>query len=205
MSNLLGGLFIPVMIIAIGIALLSVAMMVARNYKKCPPNQAMILTGRKRKVSDGKSGVIEQGFRTVVGGAALKLPLLERIDIQIQVSRIKYEKLRSDTHPENSESIRSRVEKARRIQRERFNHFGIRTNSEMTHRLVEEFCKMDAPSESLMHLAMEKFLLSIRVYDKILKIARTIADLDSSEAVREMHISEALQYRILDRVMNFVM
>ena len=132
-------------------------------------------------------------------------PLLERIDIQIQVSRIKYEKLRSDTHPENSESIRSRVEKARRIQRERFNHFGIRTNSEMTHRLVEEFCKMDAPSESLMHLAMEKFLLSIRVYDKILKIARTIADLDSSEAVREMHISEALQYRILDRVMNFVM
>ena len=80
MSNLLGGLFIPVMIIAIGIALLSVAMMVARNYKKCPPNQAMILTGRKRKVSDGKGGQIEQGFRTVVGGAALKLPLLERID-----------------------------------------------------------------------------------------------------------------------------
>ncbi|TSC82721.1 MAG: hypothetical protein G01um101420_79 [Parcubacteria group bacterium Gr01-1014_20] len=80
MSNMLGGLFVPVMIIAIGIAFLSVAMMIARNYKKCPPNQAMILTGRKRKVSDGKGGTIEQGFRTVVGGAALKMPLLERID-----------------------------------------------------------------------------------------------------------------------------
>ncbi|MEK9173345.1 MAG: SPFH domain-containing protein [Patescibacteria group bacterium] len=80
MSTILGGLFIPVMIIAVGIAFLSVAMMVARNYKKCPPNQAMILTGRKRKVSDGQSGTVEQGFRTVVGGAALRMPLLERID-----------------------------------------------------------------------------------------------------------------------------
>jgi magnesium chelatase family protein len=132
-------------------------------------------------------------------------PLLERIDIQVQVSRIKYEKLRADIHPESSNSIRSRVEIARRIQRERYKHLGIRTNSEMTHRLVEEFCRLDAPSESLMRLAMEKFLLSIRVYDKILKIARTIADLDGSEGVRDMHISEALQYRILDRVMNFIM
>lgn len=80
MTSILGGLGIPLMIIALGIGLMSVLMMVARNYKKCPPNQAMILSGRKHKVPDGKGGTIEQGFRTVVGGAAFRFPLFERID-----------------------------------------------------------------------------------------------------------------------------
>ena len=132
-------------------------------------------------------------------------PLLERIDLQVQVSRMKFDLLRAKSVPESSTTIRARVEKARSVQRERYRHFGIKTNSEMTHRLVEEYCELDPRTESLMRTAMEKFLLSIRVYDKILKIARTIADLEGSDKLRDYHISEALQYRILDRILNFVM
>jgi magnesium chelatase family protein len=134
----------------------------------------------------------------------LSSPLLDRIDLHIQVSRINYEKLKSKHNTESSSDIRERVIQARKIQRARLKEYGLYTNSEMSHKLIEEFCKLDTNSERLLRLAMEKFMLSIRTYDKILKIARTIADLENKENIETQHISEALQYRVLDRIMGLV-
>ncbi len=132
-------------------------------------------------------------------------PFLDRIDVQVQVSRIRCDDLQKRRSLENSALIRDRIEKARSIQRERFAKYGILTNGEMSHGLVEKYCALGAGGLSLLRLAMEKFMLSIRTYDKILKISRTIADLDGSGEIKDYHISEALQYRVLDRLMNLVM
>ncbi len=137
--------------------------------------------------------------------AKLSGPLLDRMDIQIQVSRMSYDALKSQPQGEDSATIRSRVIRSREIQQERFRDSGIYSNSEMSHRQVEAFCKLGPSGESLLKLAMDKFVLSIRTYDKILKIARTIADLEGAEHIRDEHISEALQYRVLDRILNFIM
>jgi magnesium chelatase family protein len=142
-----------------------------------------------------------EDMKTIIN--KLSGPLLDRIDIQVQVSRIKYEQLTRKTGFESSETILARVITARNIQRERLKGFKIHTNSQMGHRLIEQHCQLSAGGESLLKLAMEKFLLSIRAYDKILKISRTIADLDKQESIQDYHVSEALQYRILDRVLNF--
>lgn len=131
-------------------------------------------------------------------------PLLDRIDIQIQVSRIHYEKLNNQSSGEKSQQIQERVKRVRQISRERLLKHGIYTNAEMSHKLIEIYCPLNNASKKLMQIAMEKFMLSIRVHDKILKIARTIADLEGEENINESHISEALQYRVLDRVLNFV-
>lgn len=131
-------------------------------------------------------------------------PLLDRIDIQIQISRIKYEQIHSKIKQEASEAIRARVIRARNIQLERFKELKLYTNSQMGHKLIEKYCVISKGGDSLLKLAMEKFMLSIRVYDKILKIGRTIADLDNEENIQDYHISEALQYRVLDRILNFV-
>lgn len=135
-------------------------------------------------------------------------PLLDRIDIQVQVSRMKYDQIRPEaqTGMESSAAIRERVIRSREIQRERLKNegHGLYTNSQMSHKLLEKHCRLTRSGESLVRLAMEKFVLSIRVYDKILKIARTIADLDGQDAIQDYHVSEALQYRVLDRVLNFV-
>lgn len=134
-------------------------------------------------------------------------PLLDRMDIQVQVSRIKYDQLHSNVKQENSAQIRERVVRAREVQLERFvkGPFGsIRTNSQMSHKMIEKHCRLTGSGEALIKLAMEKFMLSIRVYDKILKISRTIADLDGDDQIQDYHLSEALQYRVLDRVLNFI-
>lgn len=131
----------------------------------------------------------------------ISTPLLDRIDMHISVSKVDTKNLNLQEN-ETSESIRKRIIKARKIQKERFKGLNIYTNSQMTHKMVKRFCQLGKSGESLLSLVMEKFSLSIRSYDKILKIARTIADIEGSEYINDLHISEALHYRCLDRIMN---
>ncbi len=130
-------------------------------------------------------------------------PLLDRIDIHLQVPRIKFEEISSRVKSESSVEIRKRVVNARKIERDRLKIYGLYTNSQMTHKMIQKFCSLSKSGESLIKTAMEKFILSIRVYDKLLKIARTIADIEEKELIEDYHVSEALQYRILDRILNF--
>ena len=126
-------------------------------------------------------------------------PLLDRIDIQIEVKRPKYERLNSKIQGETSEEIRKRVNKARNTQIKRYEKYNIYSNSELTTKLIPEFCKLDEKGEKILGQAFKKFKLSVRAYEKILKVARTIADLDGKENIEYEHIAEAIQYRSLDR------
>ena len=126
-------------------------------------------------------------------------PLLDRIDIQVEVNGVKYDKLQSDEKIESSEQIRERVNQARKIQIERYKNFNIYSNSELTPKLIEKFCKLDMECQKILELAFEKLGLSARAYGRILKVARTIADLDNSEDIQKKHLAEAIQYRTLDR------
>lgn len=126
-------------------------------------------------------------------------PLLDRIDIHIEVTPVKYNKLQEKTNIESSETIKARVNEARRIQRERYKEYNLFSNSELTPKLIEKYCKIDAPSHKIMQNAFEKLGLSARAYGRILKVARTIADLDHKEKIEPKHIAEAIQYRSLDR------
>jgi magnesium chelatase family protein len=129
-------------------------------------------------------------------------PLLDRIDIHIQVQAVKYKELSSKETGEHSAEIRNRVVKAREIQLRRFkNKKHIFANADMQSRDIREFCRIDAESEELMKNAITKLGLSARAYDRILKVARTIADLEADDNIRVSHISEAIQYRTLDRTM----
>lgn len=122
-------------------------------------------------------------------------PLLDRIDLHIEVPRIKYEKLAEEKVAESSESVRSRVEKAREKQRKRFIDSVFSTNSEMRPKEIKEFCPIDSKSQDLLKSAVNQLHLSARAYHRILKLARTIADLAGSEKIKPDHIAEALQYR----------
>jgi magnesium chelatase family protein len=124
-------------------------------------------------------------------------PLLDRIDIHIEVPAVKVEKLTSDqsTNNEKSETVKMRVQKARDRQTQRFEKTSIKSNAEMSSRDVRTFCKLDEESTNLMKMAVDKMKLSARSYYRILKLARTIADLAESEAIKQNHIAEALQYR----------
>lgn len=127
-------------------------------------------------------------------------PLLDRIDIQIEVVPVPFEKM-SEQHPsESSESIRARVVKARAIQEKRFASYeGIHCNAQMTSKLLREYAVPDAAGLSLLKIAMQRLNLSARAYDRILKVSRTIADLDGSSEIESRHIAEAINYRNLDR------
>ncbi len=123
-------------------------------------------------------------------------PLLDRIDIHVEVPRIKYEKLAEENlNKETSESVRARVEAAREIQHKRFNGTKIKANSEMGAKDIKEYCKLDETAEKMIGAAVDQMKLSARVYHRILKIARTIADLEGSDIIKSHHIAEALQYR----------
>jgi magnesium chelatase family protein len=122
-------------------------------------------------------------------------PLLDRIDICIEVPRIKFEKLGSDELSESSEDIRARVENARRVQKARFGESGLVSNSEMNSQSAKEYCRTDDATLNLLKNAVSRFSLSARSYYKILKVARTIADLDGKEHIESAHVAEALQYR----------
>jgi len=125
-------------------------------------------------------------------------PLLDRIDICIEVSPVKYKKLDSDDRIETSEDIKMRVDKARKIQLERYNG-EILSNSELTPKLIDKYCKLDEKGKKILEDAFNKLKLSARAYGRILKVARTIADLEGSTKIEVRHIAEAIQYRSIDR------
>jgi magnesium chelatase family protein len=122
-------------------------------------------------------------------------PLLDRIDIFIEVPRVEYEKLTDDSVGEGSDKVRSRVETARQIQQKRFEGTKLTCNSEMTPVEVREFCRAEPPAQSLLRTAMKQLHLTARSFHRVLKLARTIADLDSADIIKTNHLAEALQYR----------
>ncbi len=127
-------------------------------------------------------------------------PLLDRIDIHIEIIPVPFEKISDNTPAEHSASIRERVIKARKIQEERFNDIdGIYCNAQMTSKMLQKHASPDEAGLKLMKTAMERLSLSARAYDRILKVSRTIADLDNSEKVLPHHLAEAINYRNLDR------
>ncbi|MBO0341125.1 MAG: YifB family Mg chelatase-like AAA ATPase [Bacteroidota bacterium] len=127
-------------------------------------------------------------------------PLLDRIDIHIEVTPVPFDKLSDERKGEGSIVIRKRVEVAREIQTRRFEGMeGIHYNAQMGTKQIRKFCELNASSKNLLKDAMQRLNLSARAYDRILKVARTIADLEQSEQVEQNHISEAIQYRSLDR------
>lgn len=139
-------------------------------------------------------------------GAVLKYlnkisgPLLDRIDLHVEVIPVPYSQLSVTGRGETSLLVRERVVAARRIQAVRYREYpGIYCNAQMSSRLLMEVCRIDAAGESLLHAAMNRLHLSARAYERILKVSRTIADLAMSEAIRPVHLAEAIQYRSLDK------
>ena len=127
-------------------------------------------------------------------------PILDRIDLHIHVNPVKYQDLSSKTESEKSEKVRERVIRAREIQIRRFSgRKGIYANSAMGSKEIKEYCKIDSDCENLMKMAITKLGLSARAYDRILKVSRTIADLSGENSINASSISEAIQYRSLDR------
>ena len=126
-------------------------------------------------------------------------PLLDRIDIHIELPSIKYKELTDTKEAESSAIIKIRVEKARAIQRERFKNDGIFSNARMNTKLIRKYCVLDEEAKELFKLAMTELNLSARAYDKVLKVSRTVSDLGGSEVIRAEHIAETIQYRSLDR------
>jgi magnesium chelatase family protein len=129
----------------------------------------------------------------------LSAPIMDRIDIHIEVSRLSNDEIISTKSSESSDKIRERVNKARNIQLERFKEIGIYSNSQMQAKHLKRFCKLNESSIEILKMAINKLSLSARGYDKILKLSRTIADLDNSENIETKHVTEAIQYRCLDR------
>lgn len=126
-------------------------------------------------------------------------PVLDRIDIQVEVPSVKYEELSGRDKSESSKVIAERVQKARDIQLERFKGTNIRTNSQITPDILHDVCVLDEQAGAYLKNAFEKSGLSARAYDRVLKVARTCADLDGSEIIHKKHIARAVQYRTLDR------
>lgn len=126
-------------------------------------------------------------------------PLLDRIDIHIEVQKVEFEQLTEKRKGESSDDIRKRVLHARELQSGRYAETNIHYNAQMGPKEIEKHCVLDNTSKNLIKIAMEKLNLSARAFDRILKVARTIADLEESESITSSHISEAIQYRSLDR------
>ncbi len=135
-----------------------------------------------------------QTYRSRVSG-----PLMDRIDIHIDVPAVKFREIADDRPSEPSQHIRERVTRAREIQQQRFGSDGIYANAQMKPRHLRRYCKINEDSQQLMEAAMSRMGLSARAYNRILKVSRTIADLEGAEKIASHHISEAIQYRSLDR------
>lgn len=135
-----------------------------------------------------------QRYRSKISG-----PLMDRIDIHIEVPAVKYRDLASREPGEPSREIKKRVDNARKIQLNRFKGMKIYCNAQMTNRQIKKFCEIDEASQKLLEMAIDKFGLSARAYTRILKVARTIADLEAQVNIQPAHLSEAIQYRTLDR------
>ena len=137
-------------------------------------------------------------YRSKISG-----PLLDRIDMHVEVPAVPYKDLMQDHTAESSETIRKRVAAARKIQAQRLSRTKIFCNARMSNRHIKKYCRVDDVSCALLESAIDKLGLSARAYNRILKIARTIADLEKSADISATHISEAIQYRNLDRGRQF--
>jgi magnesium chelatase family protein len=126
-------------------------------------------------------------------------PLLDRIDLHVDVPPVEFDQLSADKKAESSVEIRKRVNAARQIKLERFAGTGISSNSHITPNLLREFCVMTPGARAILKSVFEKLGLSARAYDRLLKVSRTIADLAAEKEIGEEHIAEAVQYRSLDR------
>jgi magnesium chelatase family protein len=135
-----------------------------------------------------------QRYRSRLSG-----PLLDRIDLHIEVPRVPHKDLAATGPLESSAEIRSRVNQARQVQRGRLASFGLHTNAQMQSRHISLFCRLDSASELLLEQVTSRLGLSARSYTRILKLARTIADLAGHEKIERQHLAEAIQYRGLDR------
>ena len=122
-------------------------------------------------------------------------PLMDRIDIHMQVPRVEYQKLRDMRLGESSAAVRIRVEAARERQRVRFAGTSIASNADMRPAQIRKYCALDDPCQNLMKTAMRQLRLTARAYHRVLKLSRTIADLAGSEVITQVHLAEALQYR----------
>ena len=126
-------------------------------------------------------------------------PLLDRIDIHVEVAPVEYNELSDNNEGEKSSDIKKRVDKARAVQQKRFAGTGITCNAKMTPKMTKECCVLSEEADELLHESFDNFSMSARAYDKVLRLARTIADLADSEEIKLEHIAEALQFRALDR------
>ena len=126
-------------------------------------------------------------------------PLLDRIDLHIEVNELDYEKIEDNNVTETSRQLKNRVNSARNIQRIRYQNETISSNSELTPKLISKYCELNLESKKMIKNSFEKLNLSARAYYKIIKIARTIADLEGKENINKFHIAEAIQYRSLDK------
>lgn len=132
--------------------------------------------------------------------ARISGPLLDRIDIHVEVPPLPFQELSAERSGESSDAIRERVNRARGRQHERFKNYpGVFSNAQMSSRHTSEHCRLDAQGRRLLELVVDRLGMSARAYDRILKVARTIADLDESEPLHPSHVAEAIQYRCLDR------
>lgn len=144
---------------------------------------------------EGSTNIQMQRYLGKISG-----PLLDRIDLHVDVDKVSYEELSAKAKGESSKDIRKRVIEARELQDHRFIGIeGVYCNAQMNTKLARRICPLDDNSQNLLKKAMNSLGLSARAYDRILKVSRTIADLDRSETIRSNHISEAIQYRSLDR------
>ncbi len=139
-------------------------------------------------------GIVQKYLNKISG------PLLDRIDIHIEVVPVPFEKLSENKPAETSAAIRDRVVAARKIQEVRFaSYAGIHSNAQMTSKMLRKYCNIDIAGQTILKTAMERLGLSARAYDRILKVSRTIADLEGCEKIETFHLAEAIQYRSLDR------
>jgi len=138
-------------------------------------------------------GVVQKYLNKISG------PLLDRIDLHVEVTPVALSELSSKTEYEKSDIIRQRVIEARKIQMERFKDSVIHSNAQMSTKLTRKICEIDAAAQTLLNTVMTKLQLSARAYDRILKVARTIADLANEPNIKTEHLAEAIQFRTLDR------
>jgi len=132
--------------------------------------------------------------------ARLSGPLMDRIDLQVAVNRLKPEEITQQPTGEASETVRDRVQQARDRAYQRFRHESLRCNAEMQSRHLRQWCQLDDSTRTLLETAIRRLGLSVRATDRILKVARTIADLAAVESIRSAHVAEAVQYRTIDRM-----